>query len=346
LQKDLVICFDRTLNRDNVSHRESQKKEFAMKKYYQLTECLLRLIKVQIEKYTGLASIGVGPDAGINGFLVVDEVNELLQFASTLIGLMIKRKEDELTFRSILSQTQFYLDQEHLRGYAGWLIDENNIHNTEYKRLERYKADMAEIISSSMIVDKSKPQPTNPMQQQCEHDSHSIAFKITDLVIQLRGTPELELNESVAPKHALRILRKHAQDDGRYHQPKIYEEIERLHLQCSEYLSKSSLTTRTKPLSKEEASTIRNNHTKQFEDLLVQYQKCNSSSKLFSENPEWYDIAGRNQITPPTTPGVYSQGLFTNKTAIMFSIGAIAIAMLIYKLMITSVTNSHTHSLP
>lgn len=303
-----------------------------MEQYYQLTELLFRLIKVQIEKYTGLANIGVGPDAGINGYLVVDQVNELLQFTQTLMDMIQSENTDDTVFKSILSQTQFYLHQEYLRGHAGWLIDDNNIHNAEYTRLLRCKNELTALIDEHEIKDIPAAIATNDIQRQCEHDSHAIAFHITYLATSLMNHPDMVLDDTIVPAHAAQILRRHARQNGRYDQQEIFGEIVRIQKTTNDYLEKSTRQTSSTRLSKDVAAKFRIEHESRFNRLLTQYKTYQPDSSLFSNNPEWYDIAAKTHMTPHLQSGLRSQGLFKPQTLAVFAVGALAIALVILNL--------------
>src|SRR5579871_2570933 len=122
-----------------------------MPKYYQLTVFLLKLIKVQIEKYSALTHVGVGPDAAMNAMLLLHEVDELIDFTSELLKLIKNNTSDDTLFDSIFMQTRFYIEQERLRGYAAWLIDANNIHSSVYSRVKQYEADIEKIINDNEL---------------------------------------------------------------------------------------------------------------------------------------------------------------------------------------------------
>lgn len=205
-------------------------------------EFQLKLIENQINKYHDLAKIGIGPDASMNAKLVVYEVEELLAFLETMLQDYYNISNEIL--ESIFTQTYFYIKQEHLRAFSGWLIDANNIHSPLLEFVQKQLSDLEEMAYAANIDISKTYQPDTSVQQQCEHDSHQIAFLILDKAIQLKNDPELDLGNQIPP-HAQKIFRKHAHPNGRYHQAQIWEPMLRLHTQCQLFLSHSTLEKST-----------------------------------------------------------------------------------------------------
>ena len=311
-----------------------------MEKYLQLFEFIGKLIDVQIKKYKALATLGVGPDAGINATLVMKQVVELIDFANVLLTQLTKSEPDDEIFFNIFNQVHFYVEQEHLRSYAGWLIDENNIHNTVYDRIKEYQADLKQIRVENKIEDKNNILPVTETQKQCEHDSHAIAFKITDIAMKLRENPDMDLDEIKIPNHAQKILRKHASPNGRYHYEKHSSEIIKIYNQTKKYLDQSQLTITTDRLASDEAKNTENEHRNTYNGLLDQFKKIKPDSILFSPDFTGYSIAksissnNNPSASTPVQPATKnsSSGNYGKFTLFAISASTCIMASLVYYL--------------
>ncbi|WP_454782039.1 hypothetical protein [Legionella sp. WA2022007384] len=257
----------------------------------ELFEFLCKLIDIQIKKYVALPKIGIGPDARLNGQLVFQEVNELLDFAGQLMDEMEHASGDKPLsselFSSIFEQVKFYLEQEHLRGYAGWLLDENNIHTPLMARVNEQIKQLKEIAVSANIPYSSSSKPVTETQKQTEYDSVAIAFYILDLAIKLAKNPSLELEEA-SLKHALPILKRNA--TTRYCKEEFAQPIRELHQKCSGFLQESESLKSNTQLNKVDAQIYEKKHKEQWLNLLNRYQKIEPNSILFSPEHEWYKI--------------------------------------------------------
>lgn len=274
-----------------------------MKNQRQLFEFVCELIDIQIKKYVHLQKIGIGPDAGMNAVLVVKQVEELFQLAKELLKSMNTSTEtkssDDKQFKNIFNQVQFYLEQEFLRGHAGWLIDENNIHTPEFDRLRLQKEQLASIAREASISMASPAMPVTDIQKQCEHDSHAIAFLILDLAIKLKADPEMKLDANI-PSHAGIILRRHARPEGRYSQTNIWEPLQDLHKKCLSFLEKSKISKRKEILTKDSATLKAKEHQSMLNNLLAEFRDIQPDSRLFSSEHQWHNIAARRAKTSTT----------------------------------------------
>src|SRR5262245_30926496 len=117
-----------------------------IEKHVELCDFLFELIDVQIKKYVKLATVGIGPDARLNSALVFKEVNELLELEGFLLEEMRSNKGSgeikSSVFNKVFFQVKFYVEQESLRAYAGWLLDENNIHTTVDNRTKQQSSQL------------------------------------------------------------------------------------------------------------------------------------------------------------------------------------------------------------
>lgn len=229
----------------------------------------------------------------MNATLVVKQVDELFSLASKLLNLNSSKKfsetkYDHQEFNSIFNQVRFYVEQQFLRGYAGWLIDENNIHSPEYARLKLHKKQVYGIAKNANILTTSAAQPSTDIQTQCQHDSHAIAFLILQLSIKLKEDPEMKLDSEI-PSHAKSILRNHARADGdrRYYEDKIWKPIQTLHTQCKQFLNCSTLTKSTEKLSKEAATIQVKSHKVLLKYLIDKFRDIQPNSKLFTTPYNW-----------------------------------------------------------
>ncbi|PWY55233.1 hypothetical protein DGG96_13755 [Legionella qingyii] len=245
-----------------------------MKNQKELFEFLCQLIDIQIKKYVALPKIGIGPDARLNGQLVFQEVNELLEFADQLMDEMEHVSNGKAVslelFSSIFEQIKFYLEQEHLRGYAGWLLDENNIHTPLMARVNEQIKQLKKIADSANIAYSSSSKPITETQRQTEYDSVAIAFYILDLAIKLAENPSIELEEK-SLKHALPILKRNA--STRYCKEEFAQPIRELHQKCGEFLQQSEDQKSNTLLDKADACIYEKKHREQWSNLLKRYQE-------------------------------------------------------------------------
>lgn len=262
-----------------------------MKSQKELFEFLCELIDVQIKKYVSLAKFGVGPDARLNAKLVFGEVNELLTFAEQLIEDLENPKQGSTAqehFTSLFSQTKFYIEQEYVRAYAGWLLSENNIHSEVKERVEEQLKQLTQIGQSAQIDSSIPSKPLTEVQEQCEYDSIAIAFRILDLAKNVKENPEIELPSNI-PLHARNILKQNA--ITRYCVEEFAKPIEELHKKYNEFLGQSKLKKSNDVLSKEDAQSHQKTHKEKWENLFNRYKSIEPSSQLFSPDHEWYKVA-------------------------------------------------------
>lgn len=307
-----------------------------MLKHKQLFEFLCKLIDIQIDKYVALTKIGVGPDAGMNARLVHDQTEELFSFAEEILTDLENFYEegiwhDDSRFTQLFLQTKFYLDQEYLRGRAAWLIDENNIHSSEFLRLQQQKELLTFLAKFSGIEPTFTPAAKTDVQKQCEHDSHEIAYLVLDLAIRIKSNPQTILPGNI-PAHAANILRKHAKSpSGRYHNEVIWADIRELYIHCQNFLKHSHLTKSTDKFIKEQAKLSAEQHYASLQSMLDRYKKIEPDADLFSDQHEWYVIgrAPKASKAEPISAHV-SVSLFSAKTFLIGAISAAAICGLIY----------------
>ncbi|WP_454784401.1 hypothetical protein [Legionella sp. WA2024007413] len=310
-----------------------------MKSQKELFEFLCPLIDIQIKKYVALPKIGIGPDARLNGQLVFQEVNELLNFAGQLMDEMEHASKDKPIsselFSSIFEQVKFYLEQEHLRGYAGWLLDENNIHTPLMGRVNEQIKQLKKIAGSANIPYSTSSKPVTEIQKQTEYDSVAIAFYILDLAIKLVTDPSIELEEK-SLQHALPILKRNALT--RYSKEEFAKPIRELHQKCSEFLEDSESQKSNTLLDKVDAAIYEKQHKEQLHNLLDRYKKIEPNSILFSPEHEWYKIGKTSGEKAPSKSGSPTQNLSFFKGAAF--VGMVAVCMLLVYFMKQSEENT------
>lgn len=256
----------------------------------ELFEFLCTLIDIQIKKYVSLATFGVGPDARLNAKLVFNEVNELLEFADRLQTELQTNLKDNTEFIKIFNQVKFYIDQEYVRAYAGWLLSENNIHSTVKERVSE-QLDKLKNTAQLINLDISAPlKPETETQKQCEHDSCAIAFRILELAQKIRSNPQMELDNKI-PDHAKKVLRVNA--TTRY--VNYADDIDRLHKKYDEFLQDSDLGKSSSTLLGEDAKNHQEKHLQRLDNLLKAYKNINAKSVLFSSEYEWYKVGSNEQ---------------------------------------------------
>ncbi|KTD75291.1 hypothetical protein [Legionella waltersii] len=261
-----------------------------MSKYNQLLEFVCELIDVQVKKYVKLAHRGVGPDARINAALVYDEVNELLEIAQSLLKVIEKELkgslEDTSTFDLAFQQVKFYIEQEKLRAYAGWLLDANNIHATVDDRTDEQLKQLEQIAQLGKVDFRVSAQPVTPIQLQCQHDSHQIASYILKLAKDIRTDPTMKLDEKI-PHHAQIILRKNA--TTRYME--YSKQIDELYSICELLLKNSTVQARITQLTKESADIYATGHAATLKELLLEYRTLVPNSRLFASEYKPLEVA-------------------------------------------------------
>lgn len=290
----------------------------------ELFEFLCELIDIQIKKYVALASFGVGPDARMNGYLVFEEVNELLQLTQKLQEAIDEPSRVRTEqFDTILKQVHFYVEQEYLRARAGWLLDDNQIHSPA---LHRITAQLDELKNIAHQANTALPQPSVPqsvLQEQCQHDSNEIAFLILDLAKKVKADPNMEIDAHIVPKHAIQIIKRNA--TSRYCQENIYQEIEQLREQCEHYLQQSTRKKEGTSLEYQTAKSYQEAHNKDLTNLLTHYKEHYPDAKLFQPEHQWYKIGNLREAKP----SLFSEKNVSFFTAAIVSVGAIAASMLI-----------------
>lgn len=238
-----------------------------------LIEFSFHLIDVQIEKYTKLAQVGVGPDAKVSAALIHAQVQDLLAGLDTLMHQKNPLKEE---IRHYAQTVRFYLDCEYLRGRAGWLLDDNTIHNTVYNRVSKqmvsFERQFPNLEKSHVLTD---------LQHQFEHDSHAIAFRILDLVKRLKEDPDrTDLGSDNALGHGLVIMRKHARASARYSQEPIASELEERHSISQSYLKHSPFSKSTAKLEKDQAIEYSQHDRLQLDQLKTMHKTHNRPTTL------------------------------------------------------------------
>ncbi len=241
----------------------------------ELFELIYERVDAQIKKYTALQKIGVGPDAGMSIALIIAEVDELIHSANMLLYELNEPSESKNNnnslFESLLKQTLFNVQQEYIRGYAGWLIDENNIHTPAMSRIKSQQKKLMDLAEEAQIsIDAITP--VTKAQRQCQHDSQVIAIRILNFAIQLKENPEKEIEEKI-PDHALTILRRHAKPNGRYHQEPIWTAIKDLHKQCESFIDNSNEEKSSHSLSDKSISTFIADHRNALTKLSRQFKE-------------------------------------------------------------------------
>jgi len=277
-----------------------------------LLEFLLPLIDIQIKRYGALSNIALGPDAQMNAMLVCQELQELQQFSETLLKAYETKPLNDITFTNIFNQIYFYVDQEYFRGYAGWLIDENNIHVVEFKRLKQQLEHLKKIANLTNIDIPNPPAPSTPNQKQCQHDSYAVVQLIVSTTLQLTEANNKFIPlPDVIPIHAQHIFRKHAAENGRYQRPEISSELRRLDKECQAWLATSKLEKSLIKLTQAEAAEYAISDRQHFDLQLARFKQLSPDSDL-----SWYRIGS---MKPQTKQDNHKYSFFTNACAITVS---------------------------
>ena len=251
----------------------------------ELLTFIFKLIDVQIKKYSNLADFGVGPDAKLNAKLVLDEVNDLTVLARDYLDNLKKGAESALgVFRTLT----FYINLEYVRARAGWLIDENIIHNTVYERVCDQKKKLEQIAILAGFQNEEE-KPSTERQKQIQHDSYAIAHVILDTAFALIQNPDAEIRETI-PSHAKAIVRKHAALGGRYQKADIREEIISRHEACNLFLAASPLEKSQFILTVDMAQASALSHRSELDVLLLRFDS-EVPEKDKSKHFSWYQTA-------------------------------------------------------
>lgn len=259
----------------------------------QLLEFLCKFIDIQIKKYESLATVGIGPDARLNARLVLNEVDELLDLTEQLLAETELSSNDNVEFINIFNQVKFYIEQEYVRSYAGWLLAENNIHSTVK---ERVSEQLNELLAIAKLIGLNTEGPSSPItlvQKQCKYDSCAISYKILDLALKIRDNPQHQFDGQIPP-HALMVMKTNA--TSRY--VTYSDEIEALHHKYENYLNSSGLEKSSTLLQGNEAREYQQIHLARWNNILGNYKKSTPDSCLFSSEHEWYNIGVNKQ--PPS----------------------------------------------
>lgn len=297
-----------------------------MKNKKKLFEFLCELTDIQIKKYVALAKFGVGPDARLNAKLVFNEVNELLGFMEELREDLENPEQGYVTperFTTLFYQTKFYIEQEYVRAYAGWLLSENNIHSEVKERVEEQLNRLKSIGQAAQINCSIPSKPLSDVQKQCEHDSSAIAFHILDLAKSIKENPEIQLPSNIPP-HARIILKLNA--TTRYCAEEFAIPIEELHKKYDNFLRQSELQKSSSVLSKEDAELHQETHRAKWDNLFERYKKIDPSSQLFSPDHEWYKV-----VLP--TKKKKSESSYSSKNLMLFGGVILTSALAIYMLL-------------
>lgn len=315
-----------------------------MKNQKALFEFLGQLIDIQIKKYRSLLTDEVVQDARLNARLVFDEVNELLGFAEQLVTDMENPSEDASNdpqhFRSLFNQIKFYLEQEHSRAYAAWLLDEQN----STKEAEKQLTQLLQIGESAKIDSSSASMPVTHIQKQCEFDSAQIAFQIVNFVKEITKNPEIELDSSI-PIATQKGLRRNAKK--RYCQEEFMQSIDNLYKIYTDFFEASNLENVSSVLSKDEINLYTAQHRGQWESLQIRYQTITAAVEPStheqdlpphsSTSNEEHQISippakEKNQsITPTPSKKPESSNLLRNSLFYggLATLGAVAVCMLL-----------------
>ena len=94
-----------------------------------LLDFLYQMIEDKITSYHNLARTGVGPDARLIARMTRDEVSKLFELAKTL---QKSPGVNQDTYDRVFNQLEFYAKLDLIRGNAGFLVHENNVHNNTF----------------------------------------------------------------------------------------------------------------------------------------------------------------------------------------------------------------------
>lgn len=293
-----------------------------MSQYTRLFEFLSDLIDIQIKKYVDLAKLKVGEDAIISAALIHEEVNELLGFAEKLLTAIETNSKsdamDSTTFDSVFEQVKFYVEQEHLRSYAEWLLIENNSKQTVYARTKEQLSRLSEIKS----IDTGLSQPVTEVQRQCQHDSIRVVYSILNLAIELRNDPKKEFDS--IPEEKLRTLRSNA--TKRYIE--LQDEIDELHQKSKEFLQQLDMEVFNAELSFDSAKLKSKDHDLKLKSLLSHYKEITSPSPSLpsKEKVDKNSVSTKKDVSKDVP--VKESSFFSPSNLLFF--GAVALAAVIF----------------
>lgn len=260
-----------------------------------LIEFSLELIDIQIKKYQGLTKIGVGPDAKLNAAMVRNQVVELLTRLDDYLSLDDPSLQQSHSYAQHLS---FFLGCEYTRARAGWLLDENTIHNPLYNRITEQRTKLVELMDEISLESPSSIS-LNAFQSQYQHDSYEVAFRILDLALRLQKDPEQDLGQDNNLGHGLAIMRKHAQPNGRYYQEDIASEIKQAHSAARQFIQDSFYEKSTELLEHDQATQYAQQDNAAFQTLFSKFIKLVPNSPLAASNYPWYQVGKPAATTTP-----------------------------------------------
>lgn len=247
-----------------------------------ILEFVLRLIDIQLKKATQLINGGVGPDARLSAHLSI--------FAGTQLAhkfeVVLADATNDAALNELVSATYFFLICEHTRARAGWLLDSNNIHDNVSSRVSE------QIDAFKGLFGEYKEETLSEEFLQHLFDSKAIAHKILDIAIKIKEDPTR--TDLSVPAHALAIIIRNAQPNGRYHNEEIWREILYKHEAAYRFISEHKTLTQT-VIEPEHVLPIELLGTK-LREVLDNFKNQYPNSELFSDNPNWYEVGA---LTPP-----------------------------------------------
>jgi hypothetical protein len=216
-----------------------------------LLSFLFKMIEAKIKDYHQLAKIGVGPDARLIARLISEEVTALLGYAEALLKSRGPNGFSPQVYNNLFPQIKFYVGLEHLRSRAGYLVDDNNIHNITHRRAEQQVKDLEslETEESKLITFKAH----SASERQIEHDSYEVAYLVIKSAVALIENPDVEIEAKTAFGHGLDRMKGQAASGGRYHRLDVHEAIYTFYTNCHTFLRDSRLKKRTHDLQSREA---------------------------------------------------------------------------------------------
>jgi hypothetical protein len=226
------------------------------------------------------------PDVRTNPFLALEEISELIEIANELLRLInyrhpLEPEQKKAFFTMHFNKVRFYVEQEHLRAHAGWLIDPNDIQNAFYQRTTKQLSQI-KLLAAEFQIDIQKPAAfSTGIQWRCGYDSRTIAFKMLNLAVMMRENPSTDLTALHLSDRAQTMLRTHVETpESRYFNPEFFTPIQALHKEHKIFLDESKQVTIPNTLTEADAEKKKIANQENFKnlmDLMDYYRKTNAS---------------------------------------------------------------------
>ncbi|MCH9643251.1 MAG: hypothetical protein K0U29_06745 [Gammaproteobacteria bacterium] len=258
-----------------------------MTKDKQTLELLLILICTKIRKYVGLTINTFPPNVRTHAALVHHQVQDLLHLAETLAA-GIETNSANNNLNETLTQIKFYLDCECLCSNANRLIGKVNTYDSDsdYHYLLEQRKFLDGLLGGSTLPVKA----LSAHQKQYLHDSHEIVHATLQPAIQLRSDSKTTFPAGCDRGPGMKMMREHAQQGGRYHNPQIWTEITTCYNESERFLNHSNLAKSEETLGSAQANEYAGDDNSTLQGLIARFKTLAPESDIARGRIEWHNV--------------------------------------------------------